>query len=249
MASSICSFNLAELCETTIALLKDPQHDIKATMPAPDFVGGGYILYNEKEIDNIYETGRGSVRVRAKYDYQKDGNMLEIRQIPPTTTVEAVMDKIAELVKAGRVKEISDMRDETDLNGLKLTIDLKRGQDPDKVMQKLFRLTPLEDSFSCNFNVLIAGMPRVMGVREILTEWAAFRTECVRRRTYFELAGKEKRLHLLQGLAAILLDIDKAVRIVRETAEEAEVVPNLMIGFGIDQVQAEYCLLYTSRCV
>ena len=194
MASSICSFNLAELCETTIALLKDPQHDIKATMPAPDFVGGGYILYNEKEIDNIYETGRGSVRVRAKYDYQKDGNMLEIRQIPPTTTVEAVMDKIAELVKAGRVKEISDMRDETDLNGLKLTIDLKRGQDPDKVMQKLFRLTPLEDSFSCNFNVLIAGMPRVMGVREILTEWAAFRTECVRRRTYFELAGKEKRL-------------------------------------------------------
>ena len=240
MASSICSFNLAELCETTIALLKDPQHDIKATMPAPDFVGGGYILYNEKEIDNIYETGRGSVRVRAKYDYQKDGNMLEIRQIPPTTTVEAVMDKIAELVKAGRVKEISDMRDETDLNGLKLTIDLKRGQDPDKVMQKLFRLTPLEDSFSCNFNVLIAGMPRVMGVREILTEWAAFRTECVRRRTYFELAGKEKRLHLLQGLAAILLDIDKAVRIVRETAEEAEVVPNLMIGFGIDQVQAEY---------
>ena len=240
MASSICSFNLAELCETTIALLKDPQHDIKATMPAPDFVGGGYILYNEKEIDNIYETGRGSVRVRAKYDYQKDGNMLEIRQIPPTTTVEAVMDKIAELVKAGRVKEISDMRDETDLNGLKLTIDLKRGQDADKVMQKLFRLTPLEDSFSCNFNVLIAGMPRVMGVREILTEWAAFRTECVRRRTYFELAGKEKRLHLLQGLAAILLDIDKAVRIVRETAEEAEVVPNLMIGFGIDQVQAEY---------
>ena len=240
MASSICSFNLAELCETTIALLKDPQHDIKATMPAPDFVGGGYILYNEKEIDNIYETGRGSVRVRAKYDYQRDGNMLEIRQIPPTTTVEAVMDKIAELVKAGRVKEISDMRDETDLNGLKLTIDLKRGQDPDKVMQKLFRLTPLEDSFSCNFNVLIAGMPRVMGVREILAEWAAFRTECVRRRTYFELAGKEKRLHLLQGLAAILLDIDKAVRIVRETAEEAEVVPNLMIGFGIDQVQAEY---------
>ena len=236
MASSICSFNLAELCETTIALLKDPQHDIKATMPAPDFVGGGYILYNEKEIDNIYETGRGSVRVRAKYDYQRDGNMLEIRQIPPTTTVEAVMDKIAELVKAGRVKEISDMRDETDLNGLKLTIDLKRGQDPDRVMQKLFRLTPLEDSFSCNFNVLIAGMPRVMGVREILAEWAAFRTECVRRRTYFELAGKEKRLHLLQGLAAILLDIDKAVRIVRE----AEVVPNLMIGFGIDQVQAEY---------
>ena len=240
MASSICSFNLRELCDTTIALLKDPQHDIKSTLPAPDFVGGGYILYDEGEIDNIYNTGRGSVRVRARYRYEKDGNMLEITQIPPTTTVEAIMDKIAELVKAGRVKEVNDMRDETDLNGLKLTIDLKRGQDPDKVMAKLFRMTPLEDSFSCNFNILIAGTPRVMGVREILTEWMAFRTECVRRRTYFELDGKEKRLHLLQGLAAILLDIDKAVRIVRETAEEAEVVPNLMIGFGIDKVQAEY---------
>ena len=240
MASSICSFNLRELCETTIALLKDKDHDLKTTLPAPDFVGGGYILYDEKEIENIYNTGRGSVRVRAKYNYVKDGNMVEITQIPPTTTVEAIMDKIAELVKAGRVKEISDMRDETDLNGLKLTIDLKRGQDADKVMHKLFRLTPLEDSFSCNFNVLIAGMPRVMGVREILTEWTAFRTECVRRRTHFELTGKKKRLHLLKGLAAILLDIDKAVRIVRETAEEAEVVPNLMIGFGIDQTQAEY---------
>ena len=240
MASSICSFNLRELCETTIALIKDPDHDLFSTLPAPDFVGGGYILYNEKELKNIYETGRGSVRVRARYRYEKDGNMLEITQIPPTTTVEAIMDKIAELVKAGRVKEVSDMRDETDLNGLKLTIDLKRGQDPDKVMQKLFRLTPLEDSFSCNFNILIAGMPRVMGVREILNEWTAFRTECVRRRTYFDLTGKEKRLHLLKGLAAILLDIDKAVRIVRETAEEAEVVPNLMIGFGIDKTQAEY---------
>ena len=240
MASSICSFNLRELCETTIALLKDKDHDLKTTLPAPDFVGGGYILYDEKEIESIYSTGRGSVRVRAKYNYVKDGNMVEITQIPPTTTVEAIMDKIAELVKAGRVKEISDMRDETDLNGLKLTIDLKRGQDADKVMHKLFRLTPLEDSFSCNFNVLIAGMPRVMGVREILTEWTAFRTECVRRRTHFELTGKKKRLHLLKGLAAILLDIDKAVRIVRETAEEAEVVPNLMIGFGIDQTQAEY---------
>ena len=240
MASSICSFNLAELCETTIALLKDPQHDIKATMPAPDFVGGGYILYNEKEIDNIYETGRGSVRVRAKYDYQRDGNMLEIRQIPPTTTVEAVMDKIAELVKAGRVKEISDMRDETDLNGLKLTLDLKRGVDADKLMAKLFKATPLEDSFSANFNILVSGQPRVMGVREILQEWTAFRMECVRRRTYYDLHGKEKRLHLLQGLAAILLDIDKAIHIIRTTEEETEVVPNLMIGFGIDEVQADY---------
>ncbi len=240
MASSICSFNLAELCRTTIALLKDPEHDIKTTLPAPDFVGGGYILYNEAELDKIYSTGRGSVRVRAKYEYQKDGNMIEISQIPPTTTIEAIMDKIADLVKTGRVKEISDMRDETDLNGLKLTIDLKRGQDADKVMQRLFRLTPLEDTFACNFNILISGMPRVMGVREILTEWCAFRSECVRRRTYFELCGKEKRLHLLRGLEAILLDIDKAVRIVRETDEEAEVVPNLMIGFGIDKIQAEY---------
>lgn len=240
MASNICSFNLAELCNTTIALLKDPKHDLFSTMPAPDFVGGGYILYNEEELQKIYETGRGSVRVRARYAYQKDGNRIEITQIPPTTTVEAIMDKIAELVKAGRVKEISDMRDETDLNGLKLTIDLKRGQDPEKLMQKLFRTTPLEDSFACNFNILIAGMPRVMGVREILEEWTAFRTECVRRRTYHELQGKEKRLHLLKGLAAILLDIDKAVRIVRETEEEDEVLPNLMIGFGIDREQAEY---------
>ena len=240
MASSICSFNLAELCETTIALLKNPDHDIRSTLPAPDFVGGGYILYNEEDIGRIYETGRGGVRVRARYEYQKDGNMIEVTQIPPTTTIEAIMDKIAELVKSGRVKEISDMRDETDLNGLKLTIDLKRGQDPDKLMGRLFKMTPLEDSFSCNFNILIAGQPRVMGVREILGEWAAFRTECVRRRTYYDLQGKEKRLHLLKGLEAILLDIDKAVRIVRETEEEAEVVPNLMIGFGIDKVQAEY---------
>ena len=199
MASSICSFNLAELCETTIALLKNPDHDIRSTLPAPDFVGGGYILYNEEDIGRIYETGRGGVRVRARYEYQKDGNMIEVTQIPPTTTIEAIMDKIAELVKSGRVKEISDMRDETDLNGLKLTIDLKRGQDADKVMQKLFRMTPLEDSFPCNFNILISGMPRVMGVREILGEWAAFRTECVRRRTYYDLQGKEKRLHLLKG--------------------------------------------------
>lgn len=240
MASSICSFNLAELCETTIALLKNPEHDLFSTMPAPDFVGGGSILYNEEELRKIYETGRGSVRVRAKYTYEKEGNRIEITQIPPTTTVEAVMDKIAELVKAGRVREISDMRDETDLNGLKLTLDLKRGQDAEKLMQKLLRTTPLEDAFACNFNILIAGMPRVMGVREILQEWSAFRTECVRRRTYHELRGKEKRMHLLKGLAAILLDIDRAVRIVRETEEEDEVLPNLMIGFGIDREQAEY---------
>lgn len=240
MASNICSFNLAELCATTVALLKDSGHDLFSTMPAPDFVGGGYILYQEEELRKIYETGRGSVRVRAKYAYEKEGNRIEITQIPPTTTVEAIMDKIAELVKAGRVKEISDMRDETDLNGLKLTIDLKRGQDPEKLMQKLLRTTPLEDSFACNFNILIAGMPRVMGVREILEEWTAFRTECVRRRTFYELRGREKRLHLLKGLAAILLDIDKAVRIVRETEEESEVLPNLMIGFGIDREQAEY---------
>ena len=240
MASNICSFNLAELCETTIALMKDPEHDLAATLPAPDFVGGGYILYDAAEMQKIYNTGRGSVRVRAKYEYQKDGNMLEITQIPPTTTVEAIMDKIAELVKSGRVKEVSDMRDETDLNGLKLTIDLKRGQDPEKVMQKLFKATPLEDSFSCNFNILVGGQPRVMGVREILTEWVAFRTECVRRRTFFDLQGKQKRMHLLQGLQAILLDIDKAIRIVRETEEDQEVIPNLMIGFGIDKIQAEY---------
>lgn len=240
MASNICSFNLAELCETTIALLKDKNHDIKSTLLAPDFVGGGYLLYREKDIDSIYETGRGGIRVRARYQYNPDGNMIEITQIPPTTTIEAIMDKIAELVKSGRVREINDMRDETDLNGLKLTIDLKRGQDADKVMQKLFQTTPLEDSFSANFNILINGMPRVMGVREILHEWSLFRTDCVRRRTQFDLTGKEKRMHLLKGLEAILMDIDKAVRIVRETAEEAEVVPNLMIGFGIDKIQADY---------
>ena len=240
MASNICSFNLAELCETTVALMKHPDHDLLTTLPAPDFVGGGEILYNEAELRKIYETGRGSVRVRAQYRYEKDGNMLEITRIPPTTTVEAIMDKIAELVKTGKIKEISDMRDETDLNGLKLTIDLKRGQDPDKLMQKLFRTTPLEDSFACNFNLLIGGQPRVLGVRQILNEWVAFRIECVRRRTYHDLQGKQKRLHLLKGLEAILLDIDKAIRIVRETEEDAEVVPNLMIGFGIDETQAEY---------
>ena len=239
MACNICSFNLAELCNTTIALMKDPEHDLLSTMPAPDFVGGGQILYDADEMKRIMETGRGSVKVRARYQVI-GGNMIEITQIPPTTTVEAIMDKISDLVKQGRVKEISDMRDETDLNGLKLTLDLKRGQDPEKLMSHLFRTTPLEDSFSCNFNILVAGQPRVMGVREILNEWTAFRMECVRRRTYHELKGKQKRLHLLKGLEAILMDIDKAIRIVRETAEEAEVVPNLMIGFGIDEVQAEY---------
>lgn len=240
MASNICSFNIVELCDTTIALLKNPEHDIASTLLAPDFPGGGYILYNEKNLNTAYETGRGSIRVRAKYEYVKEGNIIEITELPPTTTIEAVMDKIADLVKDGRVKEINDMRDETDLNGLKLTLDLKRGQDPEKLIVKLFRLTPLEDNFSCNFNILVNGMPRVMGVREILKEWAAFRTECVRRRTAFELQVKEKRLHLLRGLAAILLDIDKAVAIVRGTEQDTEVIPNLMIGFGIDQIQAEY---------
>ncbi len=240
MASNICSFNLTELCETTVALMKDPDHDLSTTLPAPDFVGGGQILYDQAEMESVYNQGRGSIRVRASWEYVPEGNMIEIRQIPPTTTVEAIMDKITDLVKQGKVKEISDMRDETDLNGLKLTLDLKRGQDPEKLMAKLFKATPLEDPFSCNFNVLVAGQPRVMGVREILNEWVAFRTECVRRRTYFDLKGKEKRLHLLRGLEAILLDIDKAIKIVRETQEDAEVIPNLMIGFGIDQTQAEY---------
>ena len=240
MASNICSFNLAELCNATIALMKDEQADLSTLMPAPDFVGGGAILYNAAEMQNVYENGRGSIRVRAKWSYDKENNCIDVTQIPPTTTVEAIMDKITELVKAGRIKEISDMRDETDLNGLKLTIDLKRGQDPDKLMARLFKATPLEDSFACNFNLLIGGQPRVLGVRGILLEWIAFRAECVRRRTYYDLKGKQKRLHLLKGLAAILLDIDKAIRIVRETAEESEVVPNLMIGFGIDEVQAEY---------
>ena len=209
-------------------------------LPAPDFVGGGTILYDAAEMQNVYENGRGSIRVRARWSYDRDNNCIDVTQIPPTTTVEAIMDKITELVKAGRIKEISDMRDETDLNGLKLTVDLKRGQDPDKLMTRLYRMTPLEDSFACNFNLLIGGQPRVLGVRGILTEWIAFRAECVRRRTFYDLKGKQKRLHLLRGLAAILLDIDKAIRIVRETEEEAEVVPNLMIGFGIDEVQAEY---------
>ena len=240
MASNICSFNLAEVCETTVAMIKDRNHDISSTLKAPDFPGGAMVLYNADELCRIYETGRGSVRLRSRYRYDKDNHCIEITEIPPSTTVEAIMDKIVDLVKSGKIREIADMRDETDLSGLKVTIDLKRGVDADKLMQKLYRFTPLEDSFSCNFNVLIAGSPRVMGVRELLGEWIAFRRECVRRRVYFELQKKQAKLHLLKGLQKILLDIDKAIRIVRETEEEREVVPNLMIGFGIDEGQAEY---------
>ena len=240
MASSICPFNLGEVCETTIALINDPNHDISSTLTAPDFPGGGYILYNKAELDKIYSTGRGSVTVRSRYTYDKQNNCIDITEIPPTTTIEAIMDKVIDLIKAGRIREIADMRDETDLSGLKITIDLKRGTDPDKLMQKLFRLTPLEDNFSCNFNVLVGGMPKVMGVGELLSEWIAFREDCVKRRIYFDLTKKKEKLHLLRGLEKILLDIDKAIRIVRETEEEREVVPNLMIGFGIDETQAEF---------
>ena len=240
MASSICSFNLAEVCNTTIALLKDENADIKDTLIAPDFAGGGIILYDESDIDGVYNTGRGSIKVRSKWNYVKEDNVIEITEIPPTTTVEAIIDKVADLVKQGKIKEINDVRDETDLNGLKLTFDLKRGQDPEKFMRKLFRSTPLEDNFSANFNILIGGSPRVMGIREILTEWTAYRMSCVKRRLYFDLKGKKDRLHLVKGLEAILLDIDKAVNIVRNTEEEKDVVPNLMIGFGIDEIQAEY---------
>ena len=240
MASSICPFNLGEVCETTIALMQDPEHDIASTLTAPDFPGGGYILYDRAELEKIYATGRGSVTVRSRYTYDKGNNCIDITEIPPTTTIEAIMDKVIDLIKGGRIREIADMRDETDLNGLKITIDLKRGTDPDKLMQKLFRLTPLEDNFSCNFNVLVGGMPKVMGVREPLGARIAFREEGVRRRIFFDLTKKKEKLHLLRGLEKILLDIDKAIRIVRETEEEKEVVPNLMIGFGIDEVQAEY---------
>ena len=240
MASSICSFNLAEVCNTTIALLKDENADIKDTLIAPDFAGGGIILYDESDIDGVYNTGRGSIKVRSKWNYVKEDNVIEITEIPPTTTVEAIIDKVADLVKQGKIKEINDVRDETDLNGLKMTFDLKRGQDPEKFMRKLFRSTPLEDNFSANFNILIGGSPRVMGIREILTEWTAYRMSCVKRRLYFDLKGKKDRLHLVKGLEAILLDIDKAVNIVRNTEEEKDVVPNLMIGFGIDEIQAEY---------
>ncbi len=240
MASSICSFNLSELCETTIELIKDQQHNCIDTMPAPDFVGGGTILYNREEMEEIYRTGRGGIKVRAKYTYDKSFNCIDITEIPPTTTAEAIIDKIIERVKAGSIKEITDIRDETDKNGLKITIDLKRGTDADKLMQKLYKLTPLEDSFSCNFNVLVDGYPRVMGVRDILIEWIRFRGKCVYRRVSFDLNKAKNRLHLLKGLEKILLDIDKAIAIIRKTEEESEVIPNLMIGFGIDEIQAEY---------
>ena len=240
MASQFCGFNLKEVCDTTVAYLKNPDCDLTETLLAPDFPTGGELIFDAKAIEDIYNTGRGSVRVRAKYRYVKDQNLLEIYEIPYSTTVEAILDKVAELIKAGKAKEIADMRDETDLSGLKLTIDLKRGVDPDKLMTKLYKLTPLEDAFACNFNVLIAGSPKVLGVRQILEEWTAWRTDSVKRRIYFVLGKKKDKLHLLKGLKRILLDIDKAIRIIRETEEEAEVIPNLMIGFGIDQIQAEY---------
>ena len=240
MASNICSFNLKEICDTTIALMNNPDHDILETLPGPDFSTGAQLLFDEATTREIYSTGRGSFKLRAKWHYVKEGNLIEITEIPYSTATEVIMDKVAELIKSGKIKEISDMRDETDLGGLKLTIDLKRGVDPDKLMQKLYRLTPLQDSFACNFNILIAGMPRVMGVGEILEEWTAWRTDCIKRRIYFQIQKKEERLHLLKGLERILLDIDKAIRIIRETELENEVVPNLMIGFGIDEIQANF---------
>ncbi len=240
MASQICGFNLGEVCETAIAFLKNPEHDIASTLIAPDFPTGGEIVCDGDDLRAVYRTGRGGIRVRARWRYDKSENVIEVYEIPYSTTIEAILDKVAELVKAGKVKEISDMRDETDLSGLKLAIDLKRGADPEKLMAKLYRLTPLQDTVSCNFNILIAGMPKVMGVGEILEEWTAWRTGCVKRRVYFVLNKKKEKLHLLQGLKRILLDIDKAIKIIRETEEEADVIPNLMIGFGIDQVQAEY---------
>lgn len=240
MASNICSFNLKEVCDTTIALMKNPDHDILETLPGPDFSTGGELLFDEAATREIYATGRGSFRLRSKWRYVKEGNLIEITEIPYSTATEVIMDKVAELIKAGKIREISDMRDETDLGGLKLTIDLKRGVDPEKLMQKLFRMTPLQDSFACNFNILIAGMPRVLGVGEILAEWTAWRTDCVKRRIYFQIQKKQERLHLLKGLEKILLDIDRAIAIIRETELENEVVPNLMIGFGIDEIQAGF---------
>ena len=240
MASNICSFNLKEVCDTAIALMKNPEHDILETLPGPDFSTGAELLFDEAATREIYSTGRGSFKLRSKWHYEKDGNRIVITEIPYSTTTEAIMDKVAELIKAGKIKEINDMRDETDLSGLKLTIDLKRGVDPEKLMQRLYRATPLQDSFACNFNILIAGMPRVMGIGEILEEWTAWRTDCVMRRIFFQIQKKEDRLHLLKGLERILLDIDKAIRIIRETELENEVIPNLMIGFGIDEIQANY---------
>ena len=240
MASNICSFNLKEICDATIALLNNPDHDILETLPGPDFSTGGELLFDEAATREIYNTGRGSFKLRAKWQYEKKENVIVIYEIPYTTTAEAIIDKVADLHKAGKIKEVNDIRDETDLNGLKIAIDLKRGVDPDKLMQKLFRLTPLQDSFGCNFNILIAGMPRVMGVGEILEEWSAWRKDCIKRRLFFQIQKKEERLHLLKGLERILLDIDKAIAIIRETEMESEVIPNLMIGFGIDEIQANY---------
>ncbi|MEG2720322.1 MAG: DNA gyrase subunit A, partial [Oscillospiraceae bacterium] len=240
MASSICSFNLKEICDTTKELIKNPDFDIMETLKAPDFIGGGQILYDEQTMRNIFATGRGGFKIRAKYTYDKNSNCIDIIEIPPTTTSEAIIDKIIDKVKNGTAREISDVRDETDKSGLKITIDLKRGTDVEKVMQKLYKSTPLEDSFGCNFNVLIAGMPQVLGVKDLLLEWIAYRTECVHRRVYFDLSKAKDKLHLLEGLQKILLDIDKAITIIRKTDEETEVIPNLMIGFGIDKIQAEY---------
>ena len=240
MASNICSFNLREVCQTTIALLDNPNHDILETLPGPDFSTGAELLYDDATTREIYQTGRGSFKLRAKWRYVKEGNLIEVYEIPYSTTSEVIMDKVADLIKTGKIKEIADMRDETDLGGLKLTIDLKRGVEPEKLMQKLYRLTPLQDSFACNFNILIAGMPRVLGIGEILEEWTAWRIDCIKRRIYFQIQRKEDRLHLLKGLERILLDIDKAIAIIRETELESEVVPNLMIGFGIDEIQANY---------
>ena len=240
MASNICGFNLREVCATAIARIKDPSANLLETLPAPDFPTGGEILYDPLQMAEIYRTGRGSFQVRARWRYLKEGNLIEIYEIPYTTTTEAILDKVADLMKTGKIREINDMRDETDLNGLKLTIDLKRGVDPDKLMAKLMKSTPLQDSFPCNFNILIAGMPRVMGVGEILEEWTAWRAGCVKRRVFFQLQKKKDRLHLLKGLKRILLDIDLAIKIIRETESDAEVIPNLMIGFGIDEVQAEF---------
>ena len=240
MASNICSFNLREVCQTAIALMENPEHDILETLPGPDFSTGGQLLFDEAATREVYSTGRGSFKLRAKWNYVKEGNLIEITQIPYTTATEVILDKVSELMKLGKIKEIADMRDETDLGGLKLTIDLKRGVDPEKLMQKLFRLTTLQDSFPCNFNILIAGMPRVMGVGEILEVWTAWRTDCVKRRLFFQIRKKEERLHLLKGLKRILLDIDKAIAIIRQTELDSEVIPNLMIGFGIDEVQAGF---------
>ena len=240
IASSICSFNLSEVCETAIALMKDENHDVLSTLKAPDFPGGGQIIYDRGELEKIYATGRGSVKVRAVYSYDKSANCIDVTEIPSTTTVEAIIGKLTELVKNGRIREIADVRNEIGLSGLKITIDLKRGVDPDKLMTRLYAMTPLEDSFACNFNVLIAGVPQVLGVRQLLDEWIAFRMESVRRRVVYDLNKAKDKLHLLKGLEKILLDIDKAIQIIRSTDEESEVVPNLMIGFGIDEIQAEY---------